>query len=79
MEEGKLAVKFLGIALVLLIVGIILCFLASLGYNTYIKYSDDNKKIEVHAQNSNLDNLDNWYFGKDFSLPFIYISFVSFI
>lgn len=59
LEDGRLAVKFLGIALVLLIVGIILCFLASLGYNTYIKYSDDNKKIEVHAQNSNLDKLDN--------------------
>lgn len=59
LEEGRLAVKFLGIALVLLIVGIILCFLASLGYNTYIKYSDDNKKIEVHAENSNSNSLDN--------------------
>ena len=48
-----LAVKFLGIALILLIVGIVLCFLASLGYNTYIKFKDNNKKIEVHAENSN--------------------------
>ena len=43
--------KDLGTALILLIIGIVLCFLASLGYSTYIKCS--NKKIEVHAKNSN--------------------------
>ena len=53
LETELLAVKFLGIALILLIVGIVLCFLASLGYNTYIKYQEKNKKIEVHAENSN--------------------------
>lgn len=53
MNAEILAVKFLGIALILLIVGIVLCFLASLGYNTYIKFKDNNKKIEVHAENSN--------------------------
>jgi len=58
-EDGQLAVKFLGIISIILVLGFILCFLASLGYNTYIKYSDDNKKIEVHAQNSNLNKLDN--------------------
>ena len=49
--ELILAIKMLGTALILLIIGIVLCFLASLGYSTYIKCS--NKKIEVHAKNSN--------------------------
>ena len=53
MEVGLLAVKFLGIALIALIVGIVLCFLASLGYNTYVKYHDIKKKIEVRTHNSN--------------------------
>lgn len=46
-----IAVKYLGRALIALIVGIVLCFLASLGYNTYIKLS--NEKIEVQTENSN--------------------------
>ena len=49
--ELILAIKMLGMALILLIIGIVLCFLASLGYSTYIKCS--NKKNEVHAENSN--------------------------
>ena len=53
LEAGIIAVKFLGIALIFLIVGFVLCFLASLGYNTYIKFKDTNKKIEVRAENSN--------------------------
>lgn len=53
MEAEILAVKYLGIALIVLIVGIVLCFLASLGYNTYIKFQDKHKKIEVRAENSN--------------------------
>ena len=53
MDTGLLAVKYLGTALIFLIVGIVLCFLASLGYNTYVKYQDKNKKIEALAQNSN--------------------------
>ena len=53
MDAEILAVKFLGIALIVLIVGIVLYFLASLGYNTYIKIKDSNKKIEVRAENSN--------------------------
>lgn len=59
METATLAVQFLGIALICLIVGIVLCFLASLGYNTYLKFQDKNKKIEVHAENSNSNKLDN--------------------
>ena len=53
LEAEILAVKYLGIALIILIVGIVLCFLASLGYNTYIKFQDKHKKIEVRAENSN--------------------------
>jgi len=52
--ELILAIKMLGTALILLIIGIVLCFLASLGYSTYIKCS--NKKIEVRAKNSNQNN-----------------------
>lgn len=52
MSAEILAVKYLGISLIFLIVGIVLCFLASLGYNTYIKFHDNNKKIEVQATDS---------------------------
>lgn len=38
------------IALIVLIVGIVLCFLTSLGYNTYIKIKNSNKKIEVRVE-----------------------------
>lgn len=52
MSAEILAVKYLGISLIFLIVGIVLCFLASLGYNTYIKFQDNHKKIEVQATDS---------------------------
>ena len=57
MSSEKMAVRYLGIALIFLIVGIIICFLASLGYNTYIKYHDNYKKIEVQATDSKGNNL----------------------
>lgn len=53
LDAEILAVQYLGIALIVLIVGIVLCFLASLGYNTYIKFQDKHKKIEVQTTNSN--------------------------
>ena len=46
-----IAVKYLGRALIALIVGIVLCFLASLGYDGYIRWSQ--KEIEVRTENSN--------------------------
>lgn len=49
--SDDLAVKYLGRALIALIVGIVICFLASLSYNTYIRFSQ--KEIEVRAENSN--------------------------
>lgn len=52
--SNDIAVKYLGRALIALIIGIVLCFLASLGYNTYIRWSQ--KEIEVHAENSNSQN-----------------------
>ena len=52
--SNDIAVRYLGRALIALIIGIVLCFLASLGYNGYIRWSQ--KEIEVHAQNSNLQN-----------------------
>lgn len=47
MEVSILAVKFLGAALIALIVGFVVCFLAVLGYNTYVRFHDNKKKIEV--------------------------------
>lgn len=57
MNAEILAVRYLGIALIFLIVGIVVCFLASLGYNTYLKFQDKHKKIEVQATDSKGDNL----------------------
>lgn len=47
------AIKFLGTTSILLIIGLVLCFLAVIGYNTYIKYQNKHKKIEVRSKNSN--------------------------
>lgn len=52
-NETVIAINYLGIALISLIFGIVLCFLASLGYNTYIRYQDKKKEIEVCSLNSN--------------------------
>ena len=69
LEVGLLAVKFLGIVSVASIVGIVLCVLAVLGFNTYIKFQDKNKKIEVCAEDTNSKNDSH---GWDFvSLIFI--------
>ena len=59
MTAEIVAVRYLGIALIFLIVGIVLCFLASLGYNTYIKFQDNHKKIEVQATDFKTKQLDN--------------------
>ena len=45
--------KFSGWALIILSVGVVICLLASIGYNTYISYTENDKKIEVRAENSN--------------------------
>lgn len=58
MSAEILAVKYLGISLIFLIIGIVLCFLASLGYNTYIKFQDNHKKIEVQATDSKNNRRD---------------------
>jgi len=53
LDTEILAVKFMGFALILLIFGFVICFLACMGYNTYLKYQDEHKKIEVRSMNSN--------------------------
>lgn len=45
--------KFAGWALIILSVGMVICLLASIGYNTYVSYTEKDKKIEVRAENSN--------------------------
>lgn len=56
MDAEIIAIQYLGKALIFLIVGIVSCFLASLGYNTYVKFHNKNKRIEVSAENSNSKN-----------------------
>ena len=51
---SELAVKYLGRTSLALIIGITMCFLAVIGYNTYISFSQE--KIEVQTANSNLSN-----------------------
>lgn len=51
MTSNDIAVKYLGRALMALIIGVIFCFLANLSYNTYIRLSQ--KEIEVRAENFN--------------------------
>lgn len=45
------------IVTIILAVGLIVCFLATIGYNTYI--SATKEKIEVHTQNSNFNTTQN--------------------
>ena len=52
------AVRFLGWTLIITAIGIILCALASLGFNTKLSYTDNNKKIEVRTENSNYNQLN---------------------
>lgn len=53
MTAEIMAVQYLGKALIFLVIGIVVCFLANLGFNTYFKFQDKNKKIEVQATDSN--------------------------
>lgn len=53
-DTSELAVTYLGRALLAVIIGIVICFLTTIGYNTYISISQE--KIEVQAMNSNSTN-----------------------
>jgi len=48
-----IAMLFLGTTLVILAIGFVFAFLTSLGFNTYLKAQEGNKKIEVRTRNSN--------------------------
>ena len=56
MEVATLAVKYLGIALISLIVGFVICFLSALGYTTYVRFQDKKKEIEVHTTKEKLQS-----------------------
>lgn len=58
LNQNEIATRYLGLSSIFLIVGIVLCFLANLGYNSYIKFQSSDKKIEVHAENFN-NSIDN--------------------
>ena len=47
MEVSILAVKFLGTSLIALIIGFVVCFLAVLGYNTYIRFHTNKKRLKL--------------------------------
>lgn len=55
--DNNIAVTYLGRALLAVIIGIVICFLATIGYNTYITVSQE--KIEVQTTNSNSTKLNN--------------------
>ena len=56
MEVSLLAVKYLGTALISLIVGFVICFLAALGYTTYMRFRDKEKEIEVSTTKKQLQS-----------------------
>ena len=56
LDAGLLAVEYLGKISVFLAIGFGLCFLAFIGFNTYFKFQDKDKKIEVQTKNSNFPN-----------------------
>ena len=56
MEVSLLAVKYLGTALISLIVGFVICFLAALGYTTYIRFRNKEKEIEVSTTKEQLQS-----------------------
>ena len=58
-ENGnEIAVKYLGKSLLAVIIVIIICFLATIGYNTYISVSQE--KNEVNASNINSNTIKQW-------------------
>ena len=56
MEVALLAVKYLGTALISLIVGFVICFLAALGYTTYMRFRNKEKEIEVSTTKEQLQS-----------------------
>ena len=56
MEVAILAVKYLGTALISLIVGFVICFLAALGYTTYMRFRNKEKEIEVSTTKEQLQS-----------------------
>ena len=56
MEVSLLAVEYLGTALISLIVGFVICFLAALGYTTYMRFRDKEKEIEVSTTKEQLQS-----------------------
>ncbi len=46
MEIATLAVKYLGTALISLIVGFVICFLSALGYTKYVRFQDKKKRLK---------------------------------
>lgn len=56
LDAGILAVEYLGKISVFLAIGFGVCFLAFIGFNTYFKFQDKDKKIEVHTENSNFND-----------------------
>ena len=66
-NTNALAVRYLGRALIALIIGFFMYLTTSIGYNTYLSFSKE--KIEVRAENSN--SLDKrWVFNRSFGFYF---------
>lgn len=53
LKKFSISIKYASLISVSLIVGFVICFLAKLGYLPRFTYSDNKRKIEVQATNSN--------------------------
>ncbi len=54
LKKFNISIKYASLISVSLIVGFVICFLAKLGYLPRFTYSDNKRKIEIQAMNSNL-------------------------
>lgn len=58
--SNRIEIKVLGGVSVIAIICLTICFLASSGFNTYVKYSNNKKEIEVQINsNSNSNSSEN--------------------
>ena len=78
MEVTTLAVKYLGTALISLIVGFVICFLSALGYTTYIRFQDKKKEIEVHTTKEKLQSKPQEWGNNLALLLFYWLFFILF-
>ena len=58
--SNDIAVKYLGIALIITIVGFVVYAIVTQGYNTYISVSHEKIEVQATNSNSNLNDTEEW-------------------